>query len=63
MYGKTHIAPEHLLLGMLREGEGIATQVLLKLRVDLGTIRAEASRSLAQQPQGDPPPDDPPPEV
>lgn len=60
MYGKMHIAPEHLLLGIVREGEGIATQVLLKLRVDLGTVRAAASRSLgqAQAPPEIPPPDE-----
>jgi ATP-dependent Clp protease ATP-binding subunit ClpC len=62
MCGKTtHIAPEHLLLGILREGEGIATQVLLELRVDFGAIRAAASRSLeqTQAPPGIPPPAEP----
>lgn len=46
LYAQEYIAPEHLLLGILREGEGIATQVLLKLGIDIGTVRAEASRSL-----------------
>jgi ATP-dependent Clp protease ATP-binding subunit ClpA len=61
MYGKTtHVAPEHLLLGILREGEGMATQVLLELRVDFGAIRAAASRSLEQaQAPGIPPPNEP----
>lgn len=62
MYGEEHIAPEHLLLGILREGEGIATQVLLRLGIDMGTVRAEASRSLGppEVPPGVPPPDEPP---
>lgn len=61
MYGETHIAPEHLLLGILREGEGIATQVLLNLRVDFGMVRAATSRSLGQDQAapGSLPPDEP----
>ncbi|PVG83491.1 hypothetical protein DDE18_09465 [Nocardioides gansuensis] len=46
MYGERRIAPAHLLLGILREGEGIATHVLLELHIDMGTVRAETSRSL-----------------
>jgi ATP-dependent Clp protease ATP-binding subunit ClpC len=48
MYSEELIAPEHLLLGILREGEGTATRVLLRFGVDLGTIRTEASRCLGQ---------------
>lgn len=59
MYGGTHIAPEHLLLGILREGEGVATQVLLKLQVDFVLVRAATSRSLGQ---ADAPPETLPPD-
>ncbi|WP_332248897.1 Clp protease N-terminal domain-containing protein, partial [Nocardioides sp. CF8] len=60
MYRESLIAPEHLLLGILREGEGIATQVLLELRVDFGMVRAATSRSLRQaQAPGTLPPDEP----
>lgn len=42
LYQAEKVAPEHLLIGILREGEGLATQVLLALRVDLSRLRAEA---------------------
>ena len=34
-----HIGPEHLLLGVLREGEGLAAQILVALDVDLEELR------------------------
>src|SRR5947209_13590058 len=34
-----YIGAEHLLLGLLREGEGVAAQVLRKLGVDLSRVR------------------------
>ena len=36
-----YIGTEHLLLGLLREGEGIANQVLVNLGLDLNKVRAE----------------------
>jgi ATP-dependent Clp protease ATP-binding subunit ClpC len=48
MYSDEQVAPEHLLLGILREGEDTATRVLLRLGFDLGTIRTETSRCLSQ---------------
>lgn len=39
LLGSDRIQPEHILLGILREGEGIAVHVLRKLGVDFGTIR------------------------
>jgi len=35
----THIGTEHLLLGLIREGEGVAAQVLVRLGADLNTVR------------------------
>lgn len=35
----THIGPEHLLLGLMREGDGIAAKVLRELGVDLDVAR------------------------
>src|SRR5688572_13928235 len=32
--GHNYIGTEHILLGLIREGEGVAAQVLLKLRAD-----------------------------
>ena len=42
-----YIGTEHLLLGLVREGEGIATGVLESLGVRLANARAEAIRVLA----------------
>jgi len=37
--GHNYIGTEHILLGLLREGEGVATQVLLKIGLELQKIR------------------------
>src|SRR5437764_13439004 len=37
--GHNYIGTEHILLGLLREGEGVATQVLLKIGLELTKIR------------------------
>ncbi|MSQ61923.1 MAG: ATP-dependent Clp protease ATP-binding subunit, partial [Dehalococcoidia bacterium] len=48
-----YIGTEHLLLGLVREGEGIAAGVLESLGVNLEKVRAETTRILAQSlPQG-----------
>jgi ATP-dependent Clp protease ATP-binding subunit ClpA len=46
---QTFIAPEHILLGMLREGNGLAVQILVEAGVDLDRLRADATRSLRDQ--------------
>jgi ATP-dependent Clp protease ATP-binding subunit ClpC len=53
--GHHYIGTEHLLLGLVREGEGIAAGVLESLGVSLEKVRAEVTRILAQSmPQGTP---------
>jgi ATP-dependent Clp protease ATP-binding subunit ClpC len=48
-----YIGTEHLLLGLVREGEGIAASVLESLGVNLERVRAETTRILSQSmPQG-----------
>ncbi len=48
-----YIGTEHLLIGLMREGEGVAAGVLESLGVSLEKIRAETSRILSQSaPQG-----------
>jgi hypothetical protein len=42
-----YIGTEHLLLGLVREGEGVAAGVLESLGVDLERVRAETERLLA----------------
>ncbi|MCX5706258.1 MAG: ATP-dependent Clp protease ATP-binding subunit, partial [Candidatus Omnitrophica bacterium] len=44
--GHNYIGTEHLLLGLIREGEGIASQVLLNLGLDLNTVRSEVMELL-----------------
>jgi ATP-dependent Clp protease ATP-binding subunit ClpA len=40
------IAPEHIMLGMLREGEGLAVLILTERGVDLARLRDELTRSV-----------------
>ena len=46
--GHNYIGTEHLLLGLAREGEGIAAGVLQSLGLDLDRIRHEVIRVLAE---------------
>ena len=49
-----YIGTEHLLIGLMREGEGVAAGVLESLGVSLEKVRTETNRILSQnvQPQG-----------
>jgi ATP-dependent Clp protease ATP-binding subunit ClpC len=44
-----YIGPEHILLGLLREGEGVAAQVLVRLGADLNRVRLQVVRLLSQE--------------
>jgi ATP-dependent Clp protease ATP-binding subunit ClpC len=44
--GHHHIGTEHILLGLLREGEGPAAQVLVELGADLAQVRQQVLRLL-----------------
>jgi ATP-dependent Clp protease ATP-binding subunit ClpC len=46
--GHSYIGTEHLLLGLLREGEGVAARVLEGLGVDLGKIRTQVVRMVGE---------------
>jgi Clp amino terminal domain, pathogenicity island component/ClpX C4-type zinc finger len=47
--GHQHIAPEHILLGLVAEGEGVATQILIRSGIDLDDLcRAVEERSGAK---------------
>ena len=48
--GHEYVGTEHILLGLLIEGEGIAARVLSDLGVTLDTARAEIERQLAANP-------------
>ena len=45
--GHNYIGTEHILLGLIREGEGVAAQVLVKLGADLGRVRQQVIQFLA----------------
>jgi ATP-dependent Clp protease ATP-binding subunit ClpA len=44
--GHNYIGTEHLLLGLVREGEGVAAQVLVKLGADLAGVRQQVVHLL-----------------
>ncbi|MDD5526832.1 MAG: ATP-dependent Clp protease ATP-binding subunit, partial [Candidatus Omnitrophica bacterium] len=44
--GHNYIGTEHLLLGLIREGEGVASQVLMNLGLDLSKVRNEVMEIL-----------------
>jgi ATP-dependent Clp protease ATP-binding subunit ClpA len=47
--GHNYIAPEHIMLGILREGDGLAAQILAERRVDFDLLRAGLTRSLDEK--------------
>ena len=46
--GHNYIGTEHLLLGLIKEGEGVAARVLENLSVDLSKVRSQIIRSLGE---------------
>ena len=49
----SYIGPEHLLLGILREGEGKAIEVLFNLQIDLKQLKIEMENRLSALQEGD----------
>ena len=45
--GHNYIGTEHILLGLIREGEGVAAQVLVRLGADLNRVRQKVIELLA----------------
>jgi ATP-dependent Clp protease ATP-binding subunit ClpC len=45
--GHNYIGTEHILLGLIREGEGVAAQVLQKLGADLNRVRQQVIQLLS----------------
>ncbi len=50
--GHNYIGTEHLLLGLIREGEGVASQVLINLGLDLNRVRSEIMELLGSATPG-----------
>ena len=52
--GHNYIGTEHILLGLIREGEGVAAQVLVKLGADPSRVRQQVIQLLAGSPGKEP---------
>ena len=52
--GHNYIGTEHILLGLIREGEGVAPQVLVKLGADLNRVRQQVIQLLHGYPGTEP---------
>ncbi|HVL98078.1 MAG TPA: ATP-dependent Clp protease ATP-binding subunit [Egibacteraceae bacterium] len=52
--GHNYIGTEHILLGLIREGEGVAAQVLQKLGADLSRVRTQVIQLLSGYAGGEP---------
>jgi Clp amino terminal domain, pathogenicity island component/UvrB/uvrC motif len=53
--GHNYIGTEHILLGLIREGEGVAAQVLLRLGANLDSVRQQVLQLLdGYQGEGEP---------
>jgi ATP-dependent Clp protease ATP-binding subunit ClpC len=50
--GHEYIGTEHILLGLIREGDGVAAQVLVKLDADLNRVRQQVIQLISgRQPE------------
>ncbi|MBU2690273.1 MAG: ATP-dependent Clp protease ATP-binding subunit [Candidatus Eisenbacteria bacterium] len=49
--GHNYVGTEHLLLGLIREGEGVAAKVLAEMKVDRKKVREETNKLLGGHPQ------------
>jgi ATP-dependent Clp protease ATP-binding subunit ClpC len=47
-FGDSYIGTEHILLGLIREGDGVAAHVLLELGADLARTRVQVTRLLEE---------------
>ena len=52
--GHNYIGTEHILLGLISEGEGVAAQVLVKLGADLNRVRQQVTQLLHGSPGTEP---------
>jgi ATP-dependent Clp protease ATP-binding subunit ClpC len=57
--GHNYVGTEHILLGLVREGEGVAAQVLVKLGADLNRVRQQVIELLHGYPGKEPASDRP----
>ena len=48
--GHNYMGTEHILLGLIREGEGVAARIFSNLGVDPATVRGEVLRRIGEEP-------------
>ncbi|HJQ28269.1 MAG TPA: Clp protease N-terminal domain-containing protein, partial [Rubrobacter sp.] len=51
--GHNYMGTEHLLLGLVREGEGVAARILSNLEIVPGEVRTEVLRRIGEEPEAD----------
>ena len=50
-FNHNYVGPEHLLLGLIKLGEGVAVNVLQKMGVDLEIVRMEVEKHVGSHPE------------
>jgi hypothetical protein len=55
-FGHNYIGTEHILLGLIREGDGVAAQVLVRLGANLNRVRQQIIQMLNEHPAEEPGP-------
>jgi ATP-dependent Clp protease ATP-binding subunit ClpC len=53
-FNTSYIGTEHILLGILREGEGVAVRILMEQGIDFNRVREEIVKMLNEEPSGGP---------
>jgi ATP-dependent Clp protease ATP-binding subunit ClpC len=53
-FNTSYVGTEHILLGILREGEGVAVRILMEQGIDFNRVREEIVKMLNEEPSGGP---------
>jgi len=53
-FNTSYVGTEHILLGLLREGEGVAARILMEQGIDFNRVREEIVKMLNEEPAGGP---------
>jgi len=53
-FNTSYVGTEHILLGLLREGEGVAVRILMEQGIDFNRVREEIVKMLSEEPAAGP---------
>ncbi|SNX54336.1 ATP-dependent Clp protease ATP-binding subunit [Thermoanaerobacterium sp. RBIITD] len=53
-FNTNYIGTEHILLGLIREGEGVAVRILMESGIDFNRVREEIVKMVSEEPSGAP---------